>query len=292
VRAAVKNAALHAVSAPEARGTGDGGAWRLEERGGLLLATCSRLQAIPGVGHAFSTRVADGRVDFDLGDAVGASHAVRERRRRLLAAVGLGGRDEPTVLRQEHGATVLRSRDAGDGPVGDAAVWVRGDRETPAPAVKTADCVPILLAHRGGRAAAAIHAGWRGTALGIAGAVVRALAEAGIEPVELVAAVGPAIRRCCYEVENAVLARVASASGGETGLVAPSGRSGRVFLDLHEANRRQLVRSGLDPSEIHLAPWCTCCRGDLLFSHRREGGAAGRQMAVVGRKGSLTTRPR
>jgi YfiH family protein len=160
----------------------------------------------------------------------------------------------------------------------------------------TADCVPILIAHRGGRAVAAVHAGWRGTALGIAGAAVGALARAGIEPAELVAAVGPAILACCYEVESAVLVRVATASGGESGLMAPSDRPGRVLLDLHEANRRQLVQSGLNPLEIHLAPWCTHCRGDLFFSHRRERGAAGRQMAVVGGKGALggclTTRPR
>ena len=97
-----------------------------------------------------------------------------------------------------------------------------------------------------------------------------ALGKAGVEPGELVAALGPAILPCCYEVGPEVLEAVGIAARGP----------GR--LDLHACNRRQLREAGVPEGSIHAAPWCTRCRSDLFFSFRREGGAAGRLMAVIG----------
>jgi YfiH family protein len=258
-----------------------GAGWRLEERDGVLLALCDALARIPDTAHAFSTRRADGAGDFDLGGAGPADDATGARRRRLIEAAGLSPAS-PLVLRQVHEATVVRAAGQSDGVAADAAIWVRADGAERVPSVRTADCVPILIADREGRTAAAVHAGWRGTARGVAGRAVEALIDAGTHPSEMVAAIGPAILACCYEVEDEVLERVAGACAGEGDLGRPSERRGRVRLDLHAANRAQLLRAGLAPGRIHAAPWCTRCRKDLFFSYRRDGAAAGRQMAVIG----------
>jgi len=252
--------------------------WRLDERDGLLLARCDALGRIPGIAHAFSTRRADGHDDFDLGGPGPPVDEVAARRRRLTAAAGLGDASA-LVLRQVHEATVVRAAETSDGTVADAALWLRGDGESSIPSVRTADCVPILIADRFGRAAAAVHAGWRGTARRIVVRAVEALREGGSSPEDLVAALGPAILPCCYEVEPTVLGKVARACGTDDGLGRPSSRPGRVRLDLHAANRHQLLSAGLAPGRIHAAPWCTRCRGDLFFSFRREAEGAGRQMA-------------
>ena len=258
--------------------------WRLEERDGLVLALCDALSHVTGAAHAFSTRRADGGHDFDLGGPDPVDEIVRARRRRLSAAADVAP-TSPLILRQVHETTVVRAADASDGVTADGAVWTRADRPSRAPSVRTADCVPILIVDRLGAAAAAVHAGWRGTARGVAARAIEALAEAGARPGDLVAALGPAILPCCYEVECEVYDRVAAACDGGRGLEGlgrPSGRGDRVRLDLHAANRIQLLRAGLGPDDIHAAPWCTHCHEGLFFSFRRDGAAAGRQMAVVG----------
>jgi YfiH family protein len=258
--------------------------WRLEERDGLLVALCDALSQVPWASHAFSTRRGDGGHDFDLGSPGPVDDVVHARRRRLIAAADVESAS-PLILHQVHGATVVRAADASDGTPADGAVWARAEPPSRAPSVRTADCVPILIVDRTGAAAAAVHAGWRGTAGGISARAVEAMAEAGARPRDLVAALGPAILPCCYEVEGEVHEKVAMACGGDRGLEGlgrPSGRRGRVRLDLHAANRLQLLRAGLGSDDIHAAPWCTRCHGELFFSFRRDGRAAGRQMAVVG----------
>jgi YfiH family protein len=192
------------------------------------------------------------------------------RRLSFLRACGVAAR--PLVLRQVHAAGVVRAAEVPEDaiPEADAAVWVRADGPARAPAVRTADCVPVLLAERSGRAAAAVHAGWRGTAAGIAAAAVRALTEQGYSPAHLIAALGPAIGGCCYEVGPEVLAAL--------GIQA----SGPARVDLHARLREDLRAAGVPAAAIHAAPWCTRCRADLFFSYRREKEGAGRLMAVIG----------
>jgi YfiH family protein len=266
---------------PEAGGGGAAPGWSLENRNGLVLALCREIEAIEGIAHAFSTRRSDAG-DFDTGGAGPVSDVVRERRRRLLEASGIDPSAAPVVLRQEHGVEVLRASEARSDAAGDAVVWLRAEGSNRSPSVRTADCVPILIVDVRGRAAAAVHAGWRGTEQGIAGRVVEALCAAGIDPTDLVVALGPAILRCCYEVETAVADRIVAACGGAQDLATPARTPGRALLDLHAANRAQLARAGCAPARIHAAPWCTKCRRDLFFSYRRDGTAAGRHMAVVG----------
>ena len=252
--------------------------WRVDDRGGLRVVRCEALEEITGLAHAFSTRHGNGTGRFDLGSHEDGDADIENRRRRFCDAAGLG-EQQPTILHQVHGATVLRAADvnqASSACEADGVVAARADQGVPA--VRWADCVPLLLADRGGTAVVAAHAGWRGTVRGVVPAAVRRLRDLGIRPADLRAALGPAIGGCCYEVGEEVITAISQASGvAAERLVARAGR-----LDLRRAVGLQLQREGLEPSAIHVAPWCTHCSEDLFFSYRREGAGAGRQMACIG----------
>jgi YfiH family protein len=200
-------------------------------------------------------------------------------------------------------------------PKGDAAL-----SRTPGVllAVQTADCLPILLADTKRRAVAAIHAGWRGTLRRIVEKTLgRMRMQFGTRPADVVAAIGPGIGACCYEVGHEVVQAFASQfaharewfvspplSGLQkyaptfddlaTGVeplplkwltMAPPGHEPpppRLYLDLVAANRWQLCDAGVPVKNIVASPLCTACRTDLLFSYRREQGRTGRLMGVIG----------
>ena len=259
------------------------GGWSLVEREGLTIAICDALAADGRFAHGFSTRLARGHDGFDLGGAGDRSSELARRRTRFLSAIGLPERS-PFVLEQVHGAEVVVAASGGEGiPRADAARWEPGRSGEFVPCVRTADCVPILVVDRRRGAAAAIHAGWRGTAAGIAGAAIRAMTASGSDPADLVAALGPSIGSCCYETGEEVAAAVAAASGGAGPVLAAGG--GRPFVDLRAANGRQFAEAGLPEAAVHRSPWCTRCRNDLFYSYRAEGAAAGRAMAAVGPAG-------
>jgi YfiH family protein len=266
-------------------------AWRLDEATGLVTASCHLLEGVPGVGHAFSTRrdrLPDGRQDdFDLGTASTRSGTIADRRRRLCRRAGLGDRLPLSIL-QVHGDRLLGLSDGADEaggadpPSADGVVGCRDEAGVGVAAVRTADCVPVLLADRRGSAVAAVHAGWRGVAAGIVVKAVERLETLRVDPVRLLAAIGPAVGPCCYEVDRDVAEAVSAATPG-AGESFP-GRVGgeKPRLDLREAVSRQLASAGLPADSISRSPWCTACRADLFFSHRREGDRAGRMMAVIG----------
>jgi polyphenol oxidase len=136
-------------------------------------------------------------------------------------------------------------------------------------AVKTADCIPVLLVDERSRAVAAVHAGWRGTAARIAsGAVAAMTARFGTRPEDLHAAIGPGIGKCCYEVGPEVSVQF----GGQ----------GRAHVDLPDANRRQLEESGVTPHRIYASNLCTMCRAQEFDSFRRDQKAAGRMYSFAG----------
>ena len=256
-----------------------------------MTASCGLLEEVRDVGHAFSTRrdrLPDGcEVDFDLGTAWTTSGLAVDRRRKLCRTAGLGDRS-PVAILQVHGDRLLQIPcDAGDEnggslPSADGIFGRREEARGQVAAVRTADCVPVLLADRQGGAVAALHAGWRGTAAGIIGRAVERLAGLGIEPGRLLAAIGPAVGACCYEV-NRDVAEAVCGSTPEARDSFPGRLDGaKPRLDLSEAVSRQLSSAGLAPDSISRAPWCTACREDLFFSHRRDGERAGRMMAVIG----------
>lgn len=256
--------------------------FRLEEIEGLRVVRCGALDGVPGIAHVVSTRIGRGRDDFDLGSAGGESDEVSGRRRVLFRAVGFRGSGF-ALPRQVHGGAVVDAGPWEDAlPEADAVLLapISGGEGT-VPAVRTADCVPILLADSAGRCVGAVHAGWRGTAAGIAARAVAALADRGSRPSGLIVALGPAIGPCCYEVGSEVVEAL-EATGVPRSRFVRTGASGRACVDLREANRFQLERAGVPAASIHGAPWCTRCRSDLFFSARAEGASAGRLLAAIG----------
>jgi YfiH family protein len=152
--------------------------------------------------------------------------------------------------------------------------------------VKTADCVPVLLADARTRACAAVHAGWRGTLSSIiARTLERMNAEYGTQAADISAAIGPAANACCYEVGSDVIEAFREKFVDADHLFTPT-RDRHALVDLQRANREQLSAAGVSPEQIYTAPLCTMCRTDLFFSYRREKrahGRVGRLMSVIGK---------
>lgn len=203
------------------------------------------------------------------------------RDRNSDQAAALLGETEPLVtVRQTHSATVWRVERALEAVPerleGDALLSDRAGRLA---AVRTADCGPILLLDRKRRAVAAVHAGWRGAAQRIVErAVLAMVCEYGCEPQGLEAVVGPCIGPTRYEVGEEVAERF------ETDVIRRPEGAPRPFLDLPEANRRQLLACGLSAENVAVAGLCTF-EDERFYSHRREGARAGRMAAMIGLAG-------
>ena len=152
--------------------------------------------------------------------------------------------------------------------------------------VKTADCVPILIGDSTTGAFAAVHAGWRGTSTSIVRRAIEQLQqEYGARATDLRAAIGPAANACCYEVGSEVIDLFKERFPESDHLLTPT-REGHARIDLHQANRDQLISASVSPERIHTAPLCTMNRNDLFFSYRREkslNGRVGRLMSVIGK---------
>jgi len=175
-------------------------------------------------------------------------------------------------------------------------------------AVLTADCIPVILVDTKKHAVGVFHAGWRGTAKRIVEKGVGEMRRCfGTRARDIKAAIGPGVHNCCYSVGEEVRAQFESQFDYADKLFhevkesdpirekypllfltarAPghSELPKNIFLDLVEANRRQLMDTGVSPKNIDTSQLCTSCRTDLLFSHRKENGNTGRMMAVVGIK--------
>jgi YfiH family protein len=144
-------------------------------------------------------------------------------------------------------------------------------------AVKAADCVPLLFEDRRSGAVASAHAGWRGTAAGVARKTVSEMEQRfGARAADLVVAIGPSIGPCCYQVGEELLA--AFGSNGRRWFFRISGE---WMLDLWRANKDQLVDAGVTAENIHVAELCTAMHGDLFPSFRRDGDRAGRLAAAI-----------
>jgi purine-nucleoside/S-methyl-5'-thioadenosine phosphorylase / adenosine deaminase len=224
----------------------------------LRMSTVPELGAIPGVVHGFEQRRPEG-----------SAETRDQARARLSAALASSG--HLLLLKQVHGCVVQSAPWTGR-PEADAAV---ADRPGLLLGIETADCLPVLIVDPRRRAVAAAHAGWRGTAAGVARAAAEALIVSGSDPADLLAALGPGIGPCCYEVGDEL--RVTF--GPEFFRPGPRGRP---HLDVRAANRRQLEEAGLRAERIHSVDHCTYCRPDLYHSYRREGRGAGRMINFVG----------
>lgn len=263
--------------------------------------------AFPGLQHGFSVRnggvsTVYGGNSLNLGwtKEDDPARVVANRQRFLGACCG----DSPegaalVTVKQVHSATVwsVRERDGvregkletpegkavleGDGLMTDLPGVMLG--------VQTADCVPVLVADVKRRAVAAFHAGWRGTAARIVEhGIAKMQAEYGSRAEDLIAAVGPSIGACCYPVGDEVRSAFRAQFGYAEQLFR-SGADGQGHLDLWEANRRQLLDSGVAEAKISVVGECTACARDedgarRYFSYRAEHGVTGRMMSMVGIK--------
>ena len=195
---------------------------------------------------------------------------------------GFGTRTAPlsqdgmATLKQIHSACVLRADEPGLAGEGDALVT---NRTGLALSVRTADCYPILLVDTESRVIAAIHAGWRGTAAAILQETLRQMHAA---PEHVLAAIGPGIGGCCYEV------------GAEVAQLFGPPHAGRI--DLAEANRRQLIHAGVAERNIDVVHndgtrHCTYCDAEQFHSFRRDKDRAGRMISFIAVT-NVATRPR
>jgi YfiH family protein len=240
----------------------------------IELVSSRLLQRFP---HGFSTRRGGVSPEpwssLNLGGAVGDEpHRVAQNWRLLEEATGLSF----ARVRQVHGARVVTAA-AASAPCDEADAVVSRTAGVAA-CVAVADCVPVLIADPASGAVAAVHAGWRGTVARAVAAAVEALtAGGGARPRDLLAAIGPSIGPCCYEVSPELASRFEEAFGaGVVDRRRPAPR-----LDLWEANARALGAAGLLPERIDRLARCTACEDRLFFSHRRDAGATGRQAAWI-----------
>jgi len=280
--------------------------WTTRSSKSIRVLQVPALSRIPWLTHGFSTRqggasTLKGKRVLNLGFTEWDSREnVRENRHRFQSAIGA---DQLVLvpLLQFHSDSILCFDEPPTKPSrADASITNRPGLLL---AVQTADCVPILLADPRNRAVAAVHAGWRGTLRRIvAKAIGRMQMQFGTQPKDLLAAIGPAIGGCCYEVGTEVAAAFKAQfpnaaeffdelrTGDEPNPLQwlnrmPPGHQPplkKVLLDLPKANRLQLLEAGVASKNIFACNLCTRCRTDLLFSYRKEASQSGRMMSVVG----------
>jgi YfiH family protein len=261
--------------------------WREVE--GVKALVNRRLEKF-GFANAFSSRLG-GVSPFPANDLNLAgfdedtSENIMENRRRFLNV--FDGEYTLTTAWQVHGDAIRlvgtrrdasRSDERADALVSDLTQVLIG--------VKTADCVPILIGDIKTGAYAAVHAGWRGTAQSIARKTVEKLKHVyASKPVDLVCAIGPAASGRAYEVGQDVI-DVFKSNFSTSGKYFEPTRPGHALVDLHTANKDQLVEAGVLENQIFIAPFCTILHVDLFFSYRIEKkqlGKVGRLLSVIGR---------
>lgn len=245
----------------------------------------------PGAVHGFSTRlggVSEGVLSsLNLGTNRGDDPArVSENWSRFCAA--LGAEQESLVFaRQVHGDTVrvCTRADRGAGllhPAEYAADALVTDVPGLALAVFSADCIPVLLYDPVRAVVAAIHAGWRGTALGVVErAVQHMMGHYGCDSADIQAAVGPGISKCCFETREDVPNAMTEALGAGSLHYIEMMPQGKFRVDLKGLNAYRLERVGVRAANIAVSPDCTACLGDKYWSHRVMGEDRGSMAAVI-----------
>ena len=279
----------------------------------VQLLHSAQLAKIPWLVHAFSTRSGGvsrcyGGNALNLGFTKHDSRdAVEQNRALFLTELGAlnGGRSWPLItLRQIHSDLIHRvdalpARPlAGDGLITDTPGLLL--------AAQAADCLPVIVVDRKRRAVGVFHAGWRGTAKRIVEKGVGEMRKHfGSDPRNLAVAIGPGIQACCYEVGEEVRARFEAQFAYGASLFREVKESDpvrekypllfltarapghselpvKLFLDLVEANRRQLLDAGVPAKNIDASAPCTACHPELFFSFRADKSVTGRLMGVAG----------
>ncbi|MBM6927319.1 peptidoglycan editing factor PgeF [Pseudoflavonifractor phocaeensis] len=258
---------------------------------GLVYLAADGFEAAGGVAHGFSTRlggVSEGKfsslnLSMNRGDD---PDKVRENYRRFCAAIG-ADMTHVVCSSQVHGDVVrtITTADLGIG-LDQPEPWQADGLVTDIPGVVltvfNADCLPILLYDPVRRVVGAVHAGWRGTALGIVNRAVDRMVDCyGCDRLDILAAIGPGISQCCFETHEDVPNAMTEAMGASAlhGIqVLPTGK---FRVDLKKLNVRRLESAGLDPDHIAVSADCTACLPDKYWSHRVTKGERGSQAAMI-----------
>ncbi len=265
---------------------------------GVPYYVCRDFERLPYLCHGFSTRHSGvsgsgasapgkpstlGRLTLNLSDTPWDSpDHVQENRRRFLSALNLE-KAHLTTLRQVHSNRVHIIKDI-------SGRWNRseGDAlctqvENVALGIQIADCVPVLIADPIQHAVAAVHSGWRGTLAEVLLKTIKEMQRTfGSNPASLLLAVGPGIRACCFEVGLEVADAFEKQYPGCSLTKPVHGHPEKRSLDLIKALEIQMNLAGVRPENCHDLGICTCCNTADFFSHRAEGSASGRMMAVIG----------
>ena len=249
------------------------------------------MEAVGGVAHGFSTRpggISQGMwASLNLGVSRGDNpDHVRENYRRFLAAIG-GGTDKIVMTNQVHGGTVrtVTSADWKSDPYGKVSYEADG-LMTATPGVTlmifSADCIPILFYDPVRRVIAACHAGWRGTAAGIATNTVERMKDVyGCRGEDILAAIGPGIGPCCFETHEDVPNAMMASMGTAALPFMEIKENGKFAVDLKGLNRKRLELAGLTGEHIALCEECTACLPERYWSHRKTGDQRGSMAAAI-----------
>lgn len=280
-----ENAANHKSFDENAIVTESGFEWR--EREGIKILVCASLERL-GFVNAFSTRTGgvspfpDGDLNL-AGFGEDSDENIMENRRRFLKS--LAREYALATAHQIHSDRIKVAFTMDDAARTDKADAIISDLPGIFAGVKTADCVPILIADPAAMSFAAVHAGWRGTAASIAAKTIRKLAELrSTHSEKMVCAIGPAAGGERYEVGQDVMDAFAASFPESENYFTPI-RPGHALVDLQQANRDQLIAAGVKAENIFTAPFCTMTRNDLFFSYRIEKrlyGRVGRLLSVIG----------
>lgn len=195
---------------------------------------------------------------------------------RLSHAAGLAS--FPHQVRQVHGSSLHWCSGKGLVHQNEADILLSNEPGT-ALAVRTADCLPILLAEPQSGICAAVHAGWRGTAARVVLVAVKEMQTRGAVPERILASLGPCIGPCCFNIGKDVAERLAQSTTGAEARIRQ--QESLLTADLQGINRLQLEQIGLKHSHMEQIHACTACDRKRFFSYRRDGERSGRHLAVV-----------
>lgn len=261
-----------------------------KQAGGLVIQTSPQLER-SGVRHGFTTRAGGVSTGIYASLNLGANRGddlknVRENYRRTCDAMEVDI-TKLVFAKQVHKDTVrvVTAEDAGKGL--DAPVDYEADGLiTDVPGLTLvafgADCLTMLLYDPVHRAIGAVHAGWRGTALGIAERAVERMGEHyGTHPADLLVALGPCIGKCCFETDRDVPEAMTAALGGEAAPYLTDDGGGKYHVDLRGLNALRLVRAGVLEEHMDISPDCTLCKPNKYWSHRHTHGERGSQAALI-----------
>jgi len=216
---------------------------------------------------------------YPLLEAAGIFHGFATRARNasgeeegMEGAISAFSFESYVLMNQEHGDAVHVIKSGERPSAGDGLLLLE---KNVAGIIKTADCLPVIVYDLTMPVVAIVHAGWKGTALGIAKKAARQMAAMGLKPENMGALIGPGIGPCCYKVQDDVAGIFEAAGFGDPVIQR---REGSLFLDLKSANIQMLRKEGL--KEIYDVGLCTFCREDLFYSARRDKGR-GRQINFV-----------